>query len=139
MRENMKRVTRARASERKALSALARTRGRTRRIHTPSVRSPPVIVSVRKRSFPVYELPRPSLLLFPQVFRAFICRPLDGRTEDDKNVRRRGNASGVRGRGEMGAKKRENYCQSRMLPSVSPQRRGFGQTELTSRGITAAQ
>lgn len=53
-----------------------------------------VIISVRKRSFPVYE-PASSFLLFSRVFRAFTCRPTDtaddmGR-EDDKSIWQRGN------------------------------------------------
>jgi len=71
-----------------------------------------VIVSVRKRSFPVYE-PASSFLLFSRVFRAFTCRPTDtaddiGGGGDDKSIRQRRNI-----RKDACTKKHENYCQSR--------------------------
>lgn len=95
MRENIKLFVKSFKRERVHAALLRRTRF--------------VIVSVRKRSFPVYE-PASLFLLLPQVFRAFTCRPTDTAddTGDDKSIRRRGNA-----REDVRAKKRENYCQSR--------------------------
>lgn len=94
MKENIKPLAKSFKRERVQAALLCRTRS--------------VIVSVRKRSFPVYE-PTSPFLLFPRVFRAFTCRATDmADTGDDKSVRRRGNT-----RDDARTKKRENYCQSR--------------------------